>query len=128
MPENAPSRVSRRRPGSKHRVLKALAILSCALSASGQIGNVVPGGADRIVQQFDDEGRLLSQTLFRGEKKTGRFVSYWPKGGERVRAFYDGDRIEGEYRSWHANGRLAELKHYEGGHESGLQQAWTDRG
>jgi antitoxin component YwqK of YwqJK toxin-antitoxin module len=103
-------------------------LLLASLAASGQAGAVLPGSRDGIVQVFSDEGVLLSQTAYREGRKTGRHVSFWPNGRPRVRALYDGDVIEGEYRSWHANGRLADLKHYVAGHEAGLQQAWTDRG
>jgi len=34
----------------------------------------------------------------------------------------------GEYRTWHTNGRLAELRHYVDGREVGLQQSWTADG
>ena len=93
-----------------------------------EAGRLVPGSTDRIVSEFDDSGNLLSQTSYRDGRKVGRFVSFWPDGRTRGRAFYDGDIIEGEYRSWHQNGRLADLKHYSQGHETGLQQAWTDQG
>ena len=33
-----------------------------------------------------------------------------------------------EQRSWHANGRLAEIRHVRDGHEEGLQQAWAEDG
>jgi len=88
----------------------------------------VPGAPDRIVQVFDDRGALLSQTSYRDGRKIGRHVSFWPNGSKRVEALYNGDVIEGEYRAWHANGQLAELKHYAQGHEVGRQQAWTDQG
>jgi len=35
---------------------------------------------------------------------------------------------EGEYRSWYANGRPHEIRHYVHGHEEGLQQAWSENG
>lgn len=34
----------------------------------------------------------------------------------------------GEYRTWHANGQLAEIRHYVDGREEGLQQSWTPDG
>ena len=34
----------------------------------------------------------------------------------------------GEYRTWHQNGQLAELRHYVDGREAGPQQAWTKDG
>ena len=109
--------------------MKRLVLIALASLASGlQAGSLVPGNPDRIVQVFDESGTLRSETAYRDGRKVGRHVAFWPGGGLRVRTFYDGDVIEGEYRSWHANGRLADLKHYEHGRESGLQQAWTDRG
>jgi hypothetical protein len=102
-------------------------VLSCLVSLV-QAGNLIPGAPDQVVQVFDSKGTLLAQTAYRDGRKVGRFTSYWPGGTPRVRTLYDGDIIEGEYRSWHANGRLAELKHYSRGHEAGMQQAWTERG
>ena len=98
------------------------------LVSSIQAGNVVAGRPDLIVQEFDVARHLISETQYRNGQKNGRFVSFWPDGHPRVRAFYEADRIEGDYRSWHANGRLAEWKRYADGHQAGLQQAWTDRG
>lgn len=103
-------------------------VLLATLSGAVEKGAVVPGAPDRIEQVFDERGGLVSQTAYREGRKAGRHVSYWPGGARRIEAFYDGDRIVGEYRSWHANGRLAERKRYEQGHESGMQQAWTEEG
>lgn len=98
------------------------------LAATGQAGGLLAGAPDRVVQTFDQRGGLLTQTLYREGRKVGRFASFWPDGGRRVEVLYAGDVIEGVYRSWHANGQLAEARRYEQGHEAGLQQAWTDRG
>jgi antitoxin component YwqK of YwqJK toxin-antitoxin module len=109
--------------------MRGLALMITAgLAGLVQAGGLAPGHPDRIVRVFDDRGTLLSETPYFDGRKVGWHVAYWPGGGLRVRTFYDGDVIEGEYRSWHPNGRLAELKHYEGGHQVGRQQAWTDRG
>ena len=35
---------------------------------------------------------------------------------------------EGEYRTWYTSGNPYELRHFEAGHESGLQQSWTEDG
>lgn len=118
--------VSRRRPGSTPA--SVFLILCVSLSGIAQAGSLVPGGPDRIAQVFHENGTLLSETAYRDGLKTGRHVMFWPDGKPRVRTFYAGDIIEGEYRAWHANGRLATLKHYVGGRESGMQQAWTDQG
>ena len=118
-----------RAAGDRELVVRRLVLLTLASLASlGQTGNLAPGGLDRIVQVFGDQGTLLAQTAYRDGRKVGRHVSYWPGGGRRVETFYGGDVIEGEFRSWHANGRLAELKRYARGQQTGLQQAWTDRG
>ena len=108
-----------------HRFLLVALI---GLSGFAQAGSLVPGGPDRIEQVFFENGALLSETAFRDGRKTGRHVMFWPDGKPRVRTFYVGDIIEGEYRAWHANGQLATLKHYVAGRESGMQQAWTDKG
>ena len=103
-------------------------VLIAAFASVGQAGGLVPGAPDRIVQVFDDRGALLSQTSYRDGRKIGKYVSFWPGGGRRVETVYQGDVIEGEYRAWHENGQLAELRHYAQGHEIGRQQAWTDQG
>jgi len=108
----------------KHAAL----FMGIAILGLPQAGAVEAGRPDRIVQSFSGDGTLLSQIAFRDGRKVGRFVSFWPEGGRRVEAYYDGDRIVGLYRSWHVNGRLAEIRRYVAGREDGLQQAWTDRG
>lgn len=107
---------------------RAIFAIFLSLASLGQAGSLVPGSPDQIVQVFDGQGNLMSETTFRDGRKVGRFVSFWPDGSPRVRTLYNGDVIEGEYRSWHPNGRLAELRRYSGGHPAGLQQAWTDLG
>jgi len=52
----------------------------------------------------------------------------WADGGPQTRGEYVHDVRHGEFRTWHRNGRLAELRHYIDGRESGLQQAWTADG
>jgi protein SCO1/2 len=54
--------------------------------------------------------------------------TYWPDGALRTAATYKDGAYDGEYRSWYANGRPFELRHYVAGHEAGLQQAWSDTG
>jgi antitoxin component YwqK of YwqJK toxin-antitoxin module len=103
-------------------------LLLMLLSTAAQPGNLVAGAPENIVQSFDEHGRLLSETMYRDGRKTGRHVSFWPGGAARVRTHYVDDMIEGEYRSFHKNGRLAESRRYVRGHEEGLQQAWTDGG
>lgn len=34
----------------------------------------------------------------------------------------------GEFRTWHPNGQLAEVRRYVDGREDGLQQSWTSDG
>lgn len=34
----------------------------------------------------------------------------------------------GEFRTWHSNGQLAEVRRYVNGREDGLQQSWTSEG
>jgi antitoxin component YwqK of YwqJK toxin-antitoxin module len=115
-------------PTAMARLRVVTRLMFVLLSTAAQPGNLVAGAPERIVQSFDEQGRLLSETMYRGGRKTGRHVAFWPGGVLRVRAHYDGDVIEGEYRSFHRNGRLAERKRYVRGREEGLQQAWTDGG
>jgi hypothetical protein len=52
----------------------------------------------------------------------------FPDGSPRTVGMYLRDVRHGEFRSWHANGQLAELRHYVDGREVGLQQSWTPAG
>jgi hypothetical protein len=52
-------------------------------------------------------------------------MTSWPDGRPQTRGEYRHDVRHGEFRTWHRNGRLAELRHYVDGREAGLQQAWT---
>ena len=52
----------------------------------------------------------------------------WPDGRPRIEGTYLRDMRHGEFRTWHENGQLAELRHYFHGREAGHQQAWTKDG
>jgi antitoxin component YwqK of YwqJK toxin-antitoxin module len=52
----------------------------------------------------------------------------WPDGRTRSAGAYLRDARHGEFRSWHANGTLAEVRHYVDGREAGRQQSWTPEG
>lgn len=45
-------------------------------------------------------------------------------GGARPTA-QGSDVRNGEFRTWHSNGQLAEVRNYVNGREEGLQQSWT---
>jgi hypothetical protein len=50
-------------------------------------------------------------------------------GGATVRPATDATAVRhGEFRTWHANGRLADVRRYVDGREEGLQQSWTSDG
>ena len=55
-------------------------------------------------------------------------MTAWPDGRPQTRGEYQHDVRHGEFRTWHRNGQLAELRHYADGRETGLQQAWTADG
>lgn len=55
-------------------------------------------------------------------------TTWWAEGQLRTEGTYVRDVRHGEYLSWHENGQLAEVRHYEEGREVGRQQAWTDDG
>jgi hypothetical protein len=52
----------------------------------------------------------------------------WPNGHLRSSANYLDDVYQGEYRTWYASGQPYELRHFEHGRETGLQQSWTEDG
>ncbi len=57
-----------------------------------------------------------------------RRTEFWPNGRVRTTAGYVEDVRHGEYRTWRADGTPYELRHYDHGRESGLQQSWDERG
>jgi hypothetical protein len=57
-----------------------------------------------------------------------RRATVWPDGRPRTEGTFLRDVRHGEFRSWHANGQLAELRHYVDGREVGRQQSWTPEG
>jgi len=61
-------------------------------------------------------------------EKYGLHESRWPNGKLRVQAHYFGDVFHGEYRTWYESGRPYELRHFDHGRESGMQQSWTEEG
>ncbi len=103
-------------------------LITTVVAGLMQSGFALPERPDHVVYRYAVDERVASLTSYRDGRKVGRHLAYWPGGLPRVSALYRGDILEREYRSWHANGVLAELKHYVDGHEDGVQQAWTDRG
>lgn len=49
-------------------------------------------------------------------------------GGDARPAALGSDVRNGEFRTWHSNGQLAEVRRYVNGREDGLQQSWTPEG
>lgn len=49
-------------------------------------------------------------------------------GGDARPAAQGSDVRNGEFRTWHPNGQLAEVRNYVDGREVGLQQSWTPDG
>jgi hypothetical protein len=49
-------------------------------------------------------------------------------GGDARPAAQRSDVRNGEFRTWHSNGQLAEVRRYVNGREEGLQQSWTADG
>lgn len=49
-------------------------------------------------------------------------------GGDARPAVQGSDVRNGEFRTWHSNGQLAEVRRYVNGREDGLQQSWTPEG
>jgi hypothetical protein len=54
--------------------------------------------------------------------------TFWPGGHLKTSGTYLHDVRQGEYRTWRENGTPYELRHYDRGHESGLQQSWDEDG
>src|ERR1043166_6275332 len=53
---------------------------------------------------------------------------WWPNGHLKKSATYLGDAYHGEYRTWTIDGKPYELRHFDRGRESGLQQSWDAEG
>jgi protein SCO1/2 len=58
----------------------------------------------------------------------GRLQLRWPNGRLRSDATYRGGVYDGDVLSWYESGRPYQRRHFAGGHEDGLQQAWTADG
>ncbi len=54
--------------------------------------------------------------------------TYWPNGQIRSVATYHHDVRHGEYRTFREDGTRYELRHYDQGRESGMQQSWEQDG
>lgn len=54
--------------------------------------------------------------------------TYWPNGQLRSVATYHHDVRHGEYRTFREDGTRYELRHYDQGRESGMQQSWEQDG
>ena len=61
-------------------------------------------------------------------KRNGHVLTFWPDGHPRSDATYRDDAYAGTYRTWYESGGAYELRHSVNGHESGLQQSWTEKG
>lgn len=51
-----------------------------------------------------------------------------PDGRPRTAGHYLRGVRHGEFRTWHVNGQLADIRHYVDGREVGRQQSWTADG
>lgn len=54
--------------------------------------------------------------------------TYWPSGQLRSVATYRDDVRHGEYRTFREDGTRYELRHFDQGRESGMQQSWEQDG
>ena len=54
--------------------------------------------------------------------------TYWPNGRIKSAGTFLDDVRHGEYRTFRENGTPYELRHYDRGRESGLQQSWEADG
>ena len=61
-------------------------------------------------------------------KRNGHVQTFWSSGHLRSDATYLNDAYDDEYRTWYPSGAPYELRHYVNGHESGVQQSWTEKG
>jgi len=65
-------------------------------------GEIVKMGADH----------MLSQDFFTNGVPNGTNREWWPDGGLRFEGLVRYGRAYGDHRTWHKNGRLAEVKHF----------------
>lgn len=54
--------------------------------------------------------------------------TYWPNGQVRSAGTFLDDVRHGEFRTFRADGTAYELRHFDHGRESGLQQSWDEDG
>ena len=69
-----------------------------------------------------------AQLPARADAHLERRETHWPNGGLKSVGTYLGDVRHGEHRTFREDGTPYELRHFDRGRESGLQQSWEADG
>jgi antitoxin component YwqK of YwqJK toxin-antitoxin module len=80
------------------------------------------------VEQRFPNGELHSSRRYVNDIKDGEQLGFWPNGRARFRYVAVDGAPSGAYESWHRNGQLGSLQHFEAGRELGSQQTWSRTG
>ncbi|MFZ5630659.1 MAG: toxin-antitoxin system YwqK family antitoxin [Spirochaetota bacterium] len=75
-----------------------------------------------------ENGRLVEERQFRDGRKTGVHRGFFPDGSDRFFAEFENDRYVNEFWSWHANGKVAEFKHYDSEGRALVHKQWRESG
>ncbi len=107
---------------------------------SGEIDEQTADGARSIlplreglmqgpVRTWYPDGRLRSERLYEGGRKSGPQRQWWPDGRIKLSAIMLADAPVGVLHSWYPSGQRFEEHRYDAaGRESGLQRVWYEDG
>ncbi len=73
-------------------------------------------------------GAPVSEAATSMPMREGCVRQFWPNGQLRSEVNYSRDAYDGTYRTFYESGARYELRHYVDGHETGLQQSWSEDG
>jgi hypothetical protein len=71
---------------------------------------------------------MAAQAPAGADARLERRETYWPNGRLKSSGTFVDDVRHGEYRTFRADGTRYELRHFDRGRESGLQQSWEEDG
>lgn len=81
-----------------------------------------------MLEEYDANGRLLSEVKLVDGKKEGLSKFYWPNGKLKCEANYQNGIYHGSVVRYFENGNLFSSFNYNHGQESGKQQMWKSDG
>jgi antitoxin component YwqK of YwqJK toxin-antitoxin module len=68
-----------------------------------------------LSRYYECDGKLHYQVIMEGDKWNGEYKSWWHNGNKCIETTYKDDEIHGEYTYWNEDGTLREKKYYNEG-------------